>query len=87
MNLIDCLKEGQPEVALLRKKSWTENKSLLRYGKRLEYVTAWNSKEDFIPIVSDLFDDDWEISGYCDRWYDTGKLLEVKNEMDNRTAE
>lgn len=71
MKLSDCLKEGQPKVALLRKKSWTENKSLLRYGKMLEYVTAWNSKEDFILTVDDLFANDWEIAGYCDLWHDT----------------
>lgn len=82
MKLTECLKEGQPLICLIHKQAWTENKCLLRYGAILEIVTAWNSKEPFVPTVEDLFSDDWEIAQAYDKWLAAGlqKFIEENKE-------
>ena len=87
MKLIDCLKEGQPCIALLHKQSWLQNKCLLRYGNKLEIVTAWNAKEDFIPTVDDLFEDDWEIASAYDVWLRAGLRDYLKDKEKKKCKE
>lgn len=84
MNLLECLDdEKAPKIALIRNKNWMPNKALLRYNRNLAIVNAWDSPlEDFTPNVEELLSGDWEIVGYCDKWFDAAKRHNINKKVE-----